>query len=196
MVHQPMAVNQLDEVEARWFAVYTKFKREKQVQKQLRERGIEVYLPLQSYTRKYQRKIKHVEIPLISCYIFIKIIKPQYVHVLETPDVVHFVRIAKDLIAIPEAEMEILKRVVGEGTEIDVRAGGYQLGDEVEIIGGNLTGLKGWLVSSENEKNLVIELENLGYSMRMTVDPTLLRKTGRRAPDAEQYRKLNGSYGW
>lgn len=187
-------INHLSDEEARWFAVYTKFKREKLVQKQLRERGIEVYLPLQSFTRRYQRKIKHVELPLISCYIFTKITKQQYVPVLETPDVVHFVKIAKDLIAIPDSEIEIMKRVVGEGQEVEVQEGSYQMGDEVEIIGGNLTGLKGWLVNAENEKNLVIELENLGYSLRMTVDPTLLRKTGRRAP--ERVGKAAGSFGW
>lgn len=192
---KPIHINQLDDSEARWFAVYTKFKREKLVQKQLRDRGIEAFLPLQSYTRRYQRKIKHVEIPLISCYIFTKIIKPQYVPVLETPDVVNFVKIAKDLFAIPEAEIEIMKRVVGEKQEIEVQEGSYQMGDEVEIIGGNLTGLKGWLVGAESEKNLVIELENLGYSLRMTVDPALLCKTGRRAPERASGGKM-GSFGW
>ncbi|MFN7117482.1 MAG: UpxY family transcription antiterminator [Saprospiraceae bacterium] len=189
-------INQLDDTEARWFAVYTKFKREKLVQKQLHDRGIEVFLPLQSFTRRYQRKVKQVEIPLISCYIFTKITKPQYVPVLETPDVVHFVKIAKDLIAIPEAEIEIIKRVVGEKQEVEVQEGSYQMGDEVEIIGGNLTGLKGWLVNAENEKNLVIELENLGYSLRMTVDPALLRKTGRRAPEKAGNARRSGGFGW
>lgn len=189
----PTHINQLDDSEARWFAVYTKFRREKLVRKQLHDRGIEVFLPLQSYTRRYQRKIKHVEIPLISSYIFTKIVKKQYVPVLETPDVVNFVKIAKDLIAIPEAEIEIMKRVIGEKQEVEVQEGSYQMGDEVEIIGGNLTGLKGWLVSAENEKNLVIELENLGYSLRMTVDPALLRKTGRRAVVRNE---ASASFGW
>lgn len=195
-VKEAIVVNQLDEVEARWFAVYTKYKREKQVQKHLREQGIEAYLPIQSFTRVYGRKKKRVELPLISCYIFTKITKAQYVKVLATLDVIHFVKIAKELIAIPEKEIEIMKRVVGGGMEIDVKEGSYQLGDEVEIIGGNLTGLKGWLVSAENEKNLVIELENLGYSLRMTVDPALLTKTGRRAPDANKNDKPPGSSGW
>lgn len=170
----------LDEHEARWFAVYTKFKREKMVLRQLQDRGIETYLPLQSYTRRYTRKIKHIEIPLISCYIFTKITKQEYIPVLETPDVVHFVKMSKSLIAIPDVEMDIMRRVIGAQTEVDVQSGSFQAGDEVEIIGGNLTGLKGWLLEKENEKNFVIELENLGYSLRMSVSPQLLRKTGRK----------------
>lgn len=179
-MNQVAITNQLHEQEARWFAVYTKFKREKQVLKQLSERGIETYLPLQSYTRRYTRKIKHVEIPLISCYIFTKIIKKDYVPVLETPDVVNFVKLSKNLIAIPNREMDIMRRVVGEQIEIDVEPSSYQVGDEVEIIGGNLTGLKGYLLNTESDKNFVIELENLGYSLRMSVKPEMLRKTGKR----------------
>ena len=51
-------------------------------------------------------------------------------------------------------------------------------GDKVEIIGGQLTGLKGILVNLEGKKHFVIELENLGYAMRMQVDPQYLRKIG------------------
>lgn len=180
-VKEAKTVNQLDEAESRWFAVYTKYKREKLVQKYLQAQQIEAYLPIQSFVRIYQRKKKQVDLPLINCHIFTRIIKSQYNQVLATPDVLHFVKIAKELIAIPKREIEIMKRVVGEGVEIEVQEGSYQLGDEVEIIGGNLTGLKGWLVNAKNEKNLVIELENMGYSLRMTVDPALLNKTGRRA---------------
>lgn len=195
--NQATVVNQLDEQEARWFAVYTRFRREKQVLKYLSERGIQAYLPIQSFTRRYTRKIKHVQLPLINCYIFTKITKQEYVPVLETPDVVNFVRFAKDLIAIPDAEMNVMKRVVGEGIEIDAQPGSYQLGDEVEIVGGNLTGLKGWLVETASEKNFVIELENLGYTLRMSLDPTLLLKTGRRASDrSKNNRQGSAGFGW
>ena len=104
----------LHEQEPRWFAVYTRYKREKLVAKRLREKGIEVYLPLQHFTRKYTRKVKEVSLPLISCYVFTRIVKKEYVPVLETPDVVQFVRIAKNLISIPPHEIQILQRVVGE----------------------------------------------------------------------------------
>ncbi len=185
----------LDEQEQRWFAVYTKFKREKIVLRQLTERGIEAYLPLQSYTRRYTRKIKQVELPLISCYIFTKINKQHYIPVLETPDVVNFVKPAKELIAIPDSEMLLMKRVVGEGMELEVEPSSYQIGDEVEIIGGNLTGIKGWLVETKTGKNFIIELDNLGYSLRMAVDPAMLRKTGRHSAAEAPKRQLAQPWG-
>lgn len=180
--------NHLDEHEARWFAIYTRYKREKVVAKRLQQKGIEVYLPLQKFTRRYVRKVKHVELPLINCYLFTKITKKQYVPVLETQDVVKFISFSKNLISIPEAEIQVIQRVVGEAIEVEVCPAEYLPGDDVEIIAGQLTGLKGKLLRKENEKNFLIELESLGYQMRMQVDPSLLQRVGRNPnwkPDEE-----------
>lgn len=166
---------QLDDNEARWFAVYTRFKREKMVRKRLEEKGIHTYLPLQRVTRHYTRKVKHLEIPLISCYIFTKITRSHYVPVLEDPDVVTFVKTAKDLIAIPEEQMEILRRIVGEGEEVAVETDDYRIGDEVEVIGGQLTGLKGQLIDKEGEKFFVVDLDFIDTRLRMKIDPKYLR---------------------
>ncbi|PHN04505.1 UpxY family transcription antiterminator [Flavilitoribacter nigricans] len=171
--------NHLDETEAKWFAIYTRYKREKMVAQRLQQKGIEVYLPLQKFTRRYVRKVKHVELPLINCYLFTKITKKEYIPVLETQDVVKFVRFSKNLISIPDAEIQVIQRVVGEAIEIEVSPSEYLPGDDVEVIAGQLTGLKGKLVKKENDKNFLIELESLGYQMRMQVDPALLQRIGR-----------------
>lgn len=171
--------NHLDDHEAKWFAIYTRYKREKMVAKRLQQKGIEVYLPLQKFTRRYVRKVKQVELPLINCYLFTKITKKEYVPVLETQDVLKFVRFSRNLISIPEAEIRIIQRVVGEAVEVEVNPAEYLPGDDVEIIAGQLTGLKGKLLKKENEKNFLIELESLGYQMLMKVDPSLIQRTGR-----------------
>jgi transcription antitermination factor NusG len=173
-------VNQLDERESRWFAVYTRYKREKMVDRRLSEKGIQTYLPLLRVTRYYTRKVKHFDLPLISCYVFAKITKKEYVPVLEDPDVVQFVRIAQNLISIPEREIDIMRRVVGEGVEVEVAPSDFFPGAEVEIVGGRLTGLRGFFVEKYNDKKFIVELESLGYSLRMEVAPSLLHPTGRR----------------
>jgi transcription antitermination factor NusG len=171
--------NHLDTNEARWFAVYTSYKREKIVHAMLNQKGIHSYLPLQKVTRRYTRKIKTLELPLISCYLFVKITKSEYVPVLETDHVLKFIRFSKNLIAIPEEEINTLKKVVGEGIEIEVEPLSYKKGDEVEIIAGNLTGMRGKLVSVEGKKRVLIDLEHLGYSLRIAIDSKLLKKLQR-----------------
>lgn len=168
-------VNQLHESEARWFAVRTGYKREKQVLKRLSARGLEAYLPIMTVTRHYTRKTKTVELPLFTCYVFVKITKSAYVPVLEDPDVSGFVKIAKDLIAIPEEEITLLRRIVGEQIKLEAQPIRFELGDEVELIHGQLTGLRGKLVDKGNQKQLVVDLQHIGFSLRLEVAPAHLR---------------------
>ena len=176
------AENHLHPTEARWFAIYTRYKREKTVAKALQQKGIHCYLPIQKLTRHYVRKIKHVELPLINCYLFVKITKEDYIPVLETQDVVRFVNFSRNLLAIPEEEISIMQRVVGELKDVSAEPSHFYPGAEVEIIGGQLTGLKGVLLEQKNEKNFVVELNSLGYALHMHIDPGLLelvRKRGK-----------------
>jgi transcription antitermination factor NusG len=168
--------NHLHQTEPRWFAVYTRFKSEKVVKRLLDAKNIENYLPLQSITRRYTRKLKTHDIPLISCYIFVRIVRSEYVPVLETENVVKFIRFAKNLLSIPEEEINILRRVVGEQIEVEAEPGLIREGDLVEVIGGKLTGLRGRLVEKQGKKHMVVELETVGYSLKMNIDAALLRK--------------------
>lgn len=168
--------NHLHPTEPKWFAVYTRSKSEKVVHRLLNNKKVECYLPLQKVTRRYTRKIKSHDIPLISCYIFVKITRDQYVPVLETENVVKFIRFAKNLIAIPEEEIELMKLVVGEGENVEATIGRFEKGDTVEVIGGKLTGIRGQLIEKQGKKQMVVELENVGYSLKMNIDVSLLRK--------------------
>jgi transcription antitermination factor NusG len=169
-------MNQLDAEEARWFAVYTMAKREKTAARHLAEKGIKHYLPLQQVTRYYTRKVKRVELPLINGYIFAQITKKEYVPVLETPDVVNFVKFNKNLIAIPETEIDIIRRVVGDQLEAQVEAISFSIGEEVEIIGGQLTGIRGKLIARENKKEVLLELTTIGLALRVKVKEEWLRR--------------------
>jgi len=177
-----LAINQLHESEARWFAVYTRYKREKMAYKRLTGLGLEIYLPLQEVIRHYTRKVVHLELPLISCYLFAKIVKREYVPILEDPDVLFFVKQRSDLLAIPEKEINILKAVTGAGFLVEVNKieDLPAEGDEVEIIQGRLYGTKGYLVEARNRKTVVIELETLGMTLQLQVPLDHVRKTGKR----------------
>ncbi len=168
--------NHLSTTEARWFAIYTGFRKEKYVQEELRKKGVETYVPLMTHTRQYVRKVKTVELPLISCYVFVKITKQKYVPVLETEYVYRFVKFSKNLISIPEKEMELMRQVVGEKLVISANPYRWEAGDEVEVATGSLTGLRGKLVKRNNKREFLIQLEHLGYSLQLSVPTHLLRK--------------------
>lgn len=169
----------LHEREPRWFAVRTRAKSEKAVQRLLAKKGIHAYVPLQEFMRRYERKTRTVALPLIPGYVFVFLVKDQYVSVLETEHVAGFVKTGADLLAIPEAEIELLRRVTLEkDLEITAVQGALSAGDRVEIAAGSLVGLQGRLVKSAGKRQVQVELERLGYSLLITVEAAFLRKAG------------------
>jgi len=169
-------INQLDLQEKKWFAIYTKYKCEKYVVDKLSKKNIEAYIPLLKTTKRYIRKVKTTEVPLINCYAFVKISKEQYVKVLQTEYVSRFIKQRNDLLAIPEEEIILLKKIVGEYQEdLTIAEYEYVEGQQVEIIAGSLTGLNGILVSQKNKNLFVVQLDHIGIQLRIDINPGLLR---------------------
>jgi len=173
-----LPVNDLHESDYRWFALYTKYRGEKHVIKSLLKKGIEAYTPLLRTTKKYTRKVKTYNVPLLNCYVFVRITNKEYVKVLETQHVINYVKIKKDLVAIPPQEIDLMKRVVGELEDIKVVQGSFEVGDHVEVISGKLTGLKGRLVNINGKKDFLIDLEKSGFQLLINIDPKLIRPVG------------------
>ncbi len=170
-----MSVNHLHHTEPRWFAVHTRARCEKFVQRALAKKSIHAYVPLSRVLRRYVRSTRLTEKPIIPGYVFVKITKTDYVPVLETENAVGFVRFDKDLLAIPEAEIDLLRRIALEdGLEVTAVPGLLAEGDPVEISGGALTGLRGYIVKTEGKRRFQVALERLGYSLLITVDAGLL----------------------
>lgn len=174
-------INQLDENEARWFAVCTRSKSEKFVQRMLGKKGIHAYLPLQRLLRRYTRSTRMVEKPLINCYVFVRIVKSQYVPVLETENVTGFVKFNRNMIAIPEYEIDIMRRITLEdGLEVEVVQGNLEEGDPVEISAGALMGMKGKVIKSAGKNRFQVELNHLFHSLLITIDAAFLERTNLR----------------
>ncbi len=169
------AENHLDHTERRWFAIYTPYKREKIATKLLAKKGINAFLPLQTIYRQYQRTKRVVELPLFNCILFVKINKSEYTQVLETEQVLRFIKIGRNLISIPEREIETLKCVIG--AQIDMEAEVYNMpeGEPIQVVAGALSGIEGKFIKQESKYNFLVELEMVGYQIRMNVRPEHLR---------------------
>ncbi len=164
-------INQLSDKDEKWFAVYTKYKCEKFVAGQLTKKNIHAYVPLISKTKRYSRKIKHYEVPLINCYVFVKIKKQDYLRTLETEFVMKFLKNGNDLFAIPENEIQILKRVGGQVEEsFENTTLSLNEGQMVEVVSGQLTGMRGKIINRAGKKNFVVALETIGYHLQVNID--------------------------
>lgn len=174
---KPDYENHLHNSEYRWFAVYVQSRSEKMAFKRLVAKGINAYLPLQKKIRVYGRKKRTVEFPLISCYLFVKVTHKEYVKVLETEGILNYVKFNRNLIAIPEEEIDLMRRILGEGWEVEqADTSQWQTGDLVEVNQGRLAGTRGKLVDADGKKVFTVELETLGIGLLVEIDKELLSK--------------------
>jgi len=169
--------DQIPENEKRWYAVKCKWRCEINITLDLIRNGIEAYVPMQKKVRQYASRKKVSEAVLIPSHVFVKISRDQYLAVLKHHHVFNFLNFSGVVNNIPQREMELMKRVVGEYEDVSIENKNYQLGDRVQIIGGELTGLEGQLIESTNH-NFKIALESLGMGLHIYVDPKHLLKMG------------------
>jgi len=175
MKNSETQLKQLPDDTYRWYAIYTGYKREKVVKTSLEKQGINVFLPLKTAHRQWGRKKKTVELPLINGYLFVNITKNNYIPVLRTPNVVTFLKIGKILESIPDNQIDILRRVIGEDLDIDTCSETLTKGDAVEIIAGNLIGIKGRMVEIKGKNKFVIRLDRMGFDLHLELPNNLVR---------------------
>lgn len=166
----------LDQEERRWFALRVRPKSEKMVGAQLLKKGVPTYVPVQKKVRYYTRKVKKVELPLIKGYVLVHMILEDYIKVLDTEHAIGFVRNEKAPSPIPEEAIDLLRRVEGSAHHADaVPLDQLQLGVELEIIGGELTGMQGRLCDIKGKEFVSIELIHMDTAIILDIDRKYLR---------------------
>ncbi|MGB3546491.1 MAG: UpxY family transcription antiterminator [Saprospiraceae bacterium] len=176
---------QLHPEEERWFAVRTRPRTEKKVAYLFERSGIDYFLPRikkpfvpGKRVRKHRRAATgNGEVVLLPSYIFVRINQTDYLEVLQTTYVTGFVKQRQDLLQVPEAELDLLRRIVGDKQADVVRVSqtDWQVGTAVTVIGGPLNGMEGTLVNSQNKRNFQIRIGSVDEGLHMFVETRYLR---------------------
>lgn len=151
-----------------WFAAYTKSRAEKKVSLELEIRGFEHYLPLQRKLRQWSDRKKWVDFPLIPGYVFVYLHPSEFEKALRTNNLIGFLRVEGQPAIIPNTQIEALKRLLRQ-SEISYHVDHtlYKKGDEIEVIGGPLMGLRGHLVMVKGKKRVAVQLEQFNISVHV-----------------------------
>jgi transcriptional antiterminator RfaH len=160
----------------KWYAIYTHPRAEKLVHTRFLEVGVETFLPLQKTYRKWSDRKKLIERPLLSSYIFVKVIPAEFPKVYRTMGVVKFVSFEGQPVAIPQNQIDNLKLLVDSDAEIEVTSGKFEKGDNVEVVTGSLIGLTGELIKVEGKKRVIVRIDRLDQNIIVTIPLTFLRK--------------------
>ena len=164
--------------EPHWYACYTRARHEKQVEMQLRQRGLESYLPLVQQVRQWSDRKKAVQFPLFPSYVFGRFTLSEVHAVLTTPGVSTIVRANGYPTPIPERDLENVKTFVSalaeSGLDPDPRPFLAE-GQWVRVLEGPFEGVEGVVVERRGRKRVLVGLAAIGQGLEIDIDTRLLK---------------------
>lgn len=154
-----------------WFAIRTRSRHEKVVERQLLGQGIEVFCPMISQIHNWSDRRKAVESPLFPGYAFVHIAHSpeERVRVLRVHGVVDLVGFQGHAISIPREQIDAVRVVVDNNVQFTKHAF-LQVGQRIRIRGGSLDGVEGILVAQNGARNLVISVEPIQRSISIRIE--------------------------
>ena len=160
----------------RWYALYTKARWEKKVQRELELQGYIHYLPLITKMKQWSDRKKKVEEPLFKSYIFVKASEKEYYDILNIDGAVAYVTFDGKAAPIPEWQIEAVRKTVNNHLPFELTGEKLQPGEHVKIKEGNLKGLEGEIINIRGKNRLVIRIESVGYSLIVEMEADNLLK--------------------
>src|SRR5580704_17162971 len=154
--------------DASWYALYTRHQHEKMVDQVLTNKGFNTFLPLYATTHNWKDRTKALSLPLFPCYVFLKGGIERRLQILTTPGIYGLVSSAGQPAAIPDIEIEAIRRVVESGARVEAHPY-LKCGNWVRVKCGPLTGIEGILVRKKNISRLVLSVKILGTAAAIEV---------------------------
>ena len=152
-----------------WYAVWTRSRHEQVVREQLERKGLEAFLPTITRWSRWKDRKKQVDWPLFPGYCFVRFNGVERLPVLKCTGVVNIVSFDGDIVAIPEHEIESIRRLVESDLQFDpcplIREGMM-----VEVTHGPLKGVVGRLMRKGSHARLVLSVDLIGQAVSVEVD--------------------------
>ncbi len=156
-----------------WYALYLRSRYEKRVEQDLRAKGVETFLPLIEEVHRWSDRRKTVLEPLFRGYVLVKTDLSNRVTIVSTEGVVKFVGINHRPSTIPEPEIEWIRRIIGQPTNVK-RERYLNAGERVRVIAGPLLGVEGIVLRRQGVLRVVVSIEAIAQSISVQVPAGLL----------------------
>jgi len=157
--------------EPNWYAIHTMARHEKRVTTYLQEERVFAFLPVIQESHRWSDRQSRVEVPLFSCYVFVRIVPTteNRVRVLQTPGVLGFVGSKRQGTPIAEQEIENLRTAVRGKAPLQTHPF-VNTGKRVRIRGGSLDGVEGIIQCEGDDLSLVLSIQLLRRSVSIRVE--------------------------
>lgn len=157
-----------------WYALRTRARHEKKVAERIKEKGITCYVPLKSVLRRWSDRNKLVVEPLFTCYVFVHLALRNRFAALETDGVLYLVSFNGIPAPIPHNQIDAIERVLANNSDVQ-SADYFTRGQKVEVVSGPLRGLRGTMITIQNNNKLVICIDAVRQAMAVQIHPGEVR---------------------
>jgi len=159
---------------ADWYAIWTRSRHEQLVRQQLERKGVEAFLPTITRWSRWKDRKKKIDWPLFPGYCFARFPPQSPLSILKCVGVVNIVSFEGVPAAIPDREIEGIRRLVTSELQYDpcplVREGMM-----VEVSHGVLKGVVGRLVRKGAHARLILSVDLIGQAVSVEVDAADVR---------------------
>jgi transcription antitermination factor NusG len=152
-----------------WFALQTRPKNEKQVERILTHKGYECCLPMYRQRRRWSDRVVEVELPLFPMYIFCRFNSSAIGKAISTPSVTRIVGFGGQPAEVRIEEIEALQ-LMDQSNLLREPWAYIPDGTLVQVETGPLTGARGIFCSDEDKRRLVVSVTLLQRSVAIQLD--------------------------
>lgn len=163
------SVNGTDDREAcskSWIAIYCRPRSEKKVAESLTKKGLKFYLPIQKQFRKWNDRMKKVDIVIIPMIVFVENNSIHMSELIKIPNVIKIFSApgSKHPAIISDYEISKLRFILGQSDiPVEYDPSIFKVDDSVRVVRGNLMGLTGKVLESEKGMTeLIVNLPLMG----------------------------------
>ncbi len=160
-----------------WHVVYTRYRYERKVQKELDNLGIESFLPSRKVVRQWSDRKKVVENLIFPSYVFLRSCEKEYYKVLSIKGLVRFVIFDGKPSKIPEWQIDALRKITSSGIRYSCLTQSIPCGEKVKIISGPLCGTYGEVIKG-NQNQIRIIIDGISNSLIINTSSMELARIG------------------
>jgi len=159
----------LENLDKLWLCVQVKSGGEFRSASGLKERGYETFVPVFEQKRHWSDRVRMVQVPLFTGYVFLRFNAESSHPVVTAPGVLRFVGTGKMPVPIEDSVIEALQLTSRTGLRCGPCAF-LPVGQEVEVRLGPFTSLRGKIERFKNKHRLILSVSLIKKSVFVEVD--------------------------
>lgn len=152
-----------------WYAIRVRSRCEKMVSDQLQQKGYEQFLPMYWSRRLWSDRVKTLEMPLFTGYLFCRFDVEGRLPILQTPGIVSILGKGRIPLPVDPSQIENIRVAVhsGQGLQPWPR---LEVGRRVRVEFGPLRGVEGNLLRYKNSTQLILGVDLMQRAIAVEVE--------------------------